>query len=328
MQGRGHCCKVFYFDETEQIDCNCEKKRISFWKSINFGRFDVVHTHGIRPNLYVRIHHRQKNTLFVSTMHSYMDEFEIGYGHILGRWIGRLFLFSVKKHDKLVALSRDMTAHYQQWIAEDKIEWAYNGIDFHEESIAPEPVSYELSAFFRKGDVRLICNSALVRLKGVDTAIRALVYLPAHYKLWVNGEGQEKRRLAGLARELGVQGRIHFAGQVSHPYSYFRQMDVFIQCSRSEGFCLSMAEAAVTGLKIVSSDIPGMREKYSDEEVVYYEIGENHEECSRHLATAVRRAMGQDGMGERARQKVMMTFSIDRMGESYEQIYSKYVAQR
>ena len=53
MVAHGHECVVFYFDERENaMEFACETRRISFWKRMNFSRFDWVHAHSFRPMVY------------------------------------------------------------------------------------------------------------------------------------------------------------------------------------------------------------------------------------------------------------------------------------
>jgi glycosyltransferase involved in cell wall biosynthesis len=48
-------------------------------------------------------------------------------------------------------------------------------------------------------------------------AIRALAYAPAHVHLLMIGDGPDRRRLVALARRLGVEPRVTFAGQLARP---------------------------------------------------------------------------------------------------------------
>ena len=53
---RGYKCCVCYFDKVEELSFNCDVVQISMRQKINFSDYDIVHTHGYRPQLYVFLH--------------------------------------------------------------------------------------------------------------------------------------------------------------------------------------------------------------------------------------------------------------------------------
>lgn len=72
--------------------------------------------------------------------------------------------------------------------------------------------------------------------------------------LTVFGEGPERGRLEGLARELGVEGRVRFRGHVERSEEVWRAMGgarIAVQPSAREGFGLFPLEAMAAGLPVV-----------------------------------------------------------------------------
>ena len=139
--------------------------------------------------------------------------------------------------------------------------------------------------------------------------------MPAHYRLLLIGSGAEDEALQQLALRLCL-GRVLFLGWRPRASRYLSLVDVFAQTSWSEGFCLSMAEAALTHTPIVSSDIPGMREKYGADEVTYFPAGD-----APALAAALREAVGDEAKADRAYRKVVSQFGVEQMITRYETIY-------
>src|SRR5204862_5051696 len=60
------------------------------------------------------------------------------------------------------------------------------------------------------------------------------------------GQGPERERLEGRARELGLGGRVHFAGAVADVADALRAADVFVLPSVAEGMSNSLLEAMAT----------------------------------------------------------------------------------
>ena len=107
----------------------------------------------------------------------------------------------------------------------------------------------------------LLTVGALIARKGQALVIAALPALPgAHY--WLAGAGEEEARYRTLARELGVETRVHFFGPVANadlPQLY-RAADAVVMPSASEGLANAWVEALACGTPIVISDAGGAAE--------------------------------------------------------------------
>jgi glycosyltransferase involved in cell wall biosynthesis len=112
---------------------------------------------------------------------------------------------------------------------------------------------------------RIITVCRLTPWKGVDGLLTALGGLP-DVGLVVVGEGPEGARLRQLAEELGVAGRVHFAGQVPREQvgGYLRATDLFVLNSTYEGLPHVVLEAMAVGLPVVAADAGGTGELVQD----------------------------------------------------------------
>lgn len=311
MTRRGHQCVLFYLEEREEADdFGCEKKRIGYREEVSLHEYDVVHTHGMKPMglvaLYLLLHKKPEHTLFVTTLHSFIgEEFKWRFGRWRGWLLSRCFLRLVNIHDKVITLSDAATEYYARWVSREKLMRCYHGMDLRMEA-------YERRS--RQENIVVGTYCALQRIKGLDVLIRAMDYLPENYCLTIVGDGPERRHLHEMSRHLGQRVTL-MAGQ-PEPYRLLPSFDVFVVSSYSEGFCLSLLEAACYGSEIVCSDIPGMREKFSDDELTYFEAG-NAEDLARNIVKALH-----GSHGENARRKARQ-FSVEKMGEKHEEIYTK-----
>jgi glycosyltransferase involved in cell wall biosynthesis len=78
--------------------------------------------------------------------------------------------------------------------------------------------------------------------------------------LWravLGGSGELDCELRGLASELGLSKRIHFAGWVADKADFFSSIDLFVLPSRDEPFGIVVIEAARYGIPIVATRCHG-----------------------------------------------------------------------
>jgi glycosyltransferase involved in cell wall biosynthesis len=140
-----------------------------------------------------------------------------------------------------------------------KVTVHYTGIDtarFHPGDRA------EARAALGMGDAPAILTvGALIPRKGQALVIAALPALPG-VDYWLAGAGEEEARYRALARELGVEARVHFLGPVANadlPQLY-RAANAVVMPSASEGLANAWVEALACGAPIVISDAGGAAE--------------------------------------------------------------------
>jgi glycosyltransferase involved in cell wall biosynthesis len=102
--------------------------------------------------------------------------------------------------------------------------------------------------------------------KGQTVAIEALRLLcdtGCNVKWYFVGDGVSRRDCERLAARLGVADKVVFLGTQTNPYPYMAQCDVYMQPSRREGYCITLAEARCFGAPIVATDFTGAAEQLS-----------------------------------------------------------------
>ena len=75
-------------------------------------------------------------------------------------------------------------------------------------------------------------------------------------RLMIVGQGQNEAKLRALVRELGLEGRVIFAGFHVDPAPFYASADLFVLSSDYEGFGNVIVEALSFGLPVVSTDCP------------------------------------------------------------------------
>ena len=137
----------------------------------------------------------------------------------------------------------------------NKLTLIYNGV--FDESVQPVKKPAETLV--------IGLTARLLKQKGLRELISAFKKLdpPQDKKLelWLIGEGPDKSVLKSLA---GEDNRIKFLGFVSPWYPTVAALDVFAFPSYTEGFSLSLLEATMLGLPIVTSSAGGNPEIIED----------------------------------------------------------------
>lgn len=115
---------------------------------------------------------------------------------------------------------------------------------------------------------RLLFVGRLTRLKGLDTALKALAQIELPFTLDVVGDGPQSDELKELARSLGLAVNWHGALSEERVEELMAHSSLLLAPSRQEGFSLVRSRAAAIGLPLMLSDIPANREAVIDASVL------------------------------------------------------------
>ncbi|MBL8899436.1 MAG: glycosyltransferase [Planctomycetes bacterium] len=142
-----------------------------------------------------------------------------------------------------------------------KIVHAPNGVDLEKFSPGPQAAARQKVGLAEKGRWLLFVGR-LVRTKGVHELLEALAALPSEVSLCYVGKGEERGALEARAKELRLEERVHFAGEVAHAalVPWYRAADRFVLPSYSEGHPNVVCEALACGLPVVASAVGGVPE--------------------------------------------------------------------
>ena len=177
---------------------------------------------------------------------------------------GKVNLFLIRhlypNADMLVHISQQMKSNFNRYFFSTKNERViYNPYDI--KSIIAESNEPIEGFSFDSHKRYLVTVGRLIPLKRFEDTLEALSRLDSDIELILLGDGSERGALEKRAKELNIDKRVHFLGQVANPFNYIKKSDIFISSSSVEGFPNVLIESMLCGTVVVSSDcLSGPRE--------------------------------------------------------------------
>ena len=151
--------------------------------------------------------------------------------------------------------------------------------DFLKKKISSIPNALDSSKFqpdfyqqplMKNSRLNVIMLSRLVYRKGIDLAVKLIPKIcKAHpdVDFIIGGDGPKRVLLERMVCENNLQNRIELLGAISHPYqarNLLTRGHLFLNCSVTESFCISLVEAASCGLQVISTGVGGVPEVLPD----------------------------------------------------------------
>lgn len=115
--------------------------------------------------------------------------------------------------------------------------------------------------------IKIVTVGRLSKEKGQDLAINALSKLINDgYKVrwYCVGEGNTREEYEKLIKEQGLEDNFILLGANPNPYPYIKKSDIYVQTSRHEGYCLTLAEAKCLCKPIVTTNFIVAYEQIQD----------------------------------------------------------------
>ncbi len=223
----------------------------NFFRAFKEAHPHVVHLHNPTPTIYAAMAARMAGVpSIVSTRHSLVAKprnltVELKYAAAAGccDWV-------VGICDATANNLKDIHS-----IRRPKIVRVYNGASPLKRAATEQQP--------QKDGFTLIYVGRLEPVKNHSLLLRA--FCAAHssmpdVRLWMVGDGGERKRLEILAAELGISAWVTFWGQQLDVAPFFSAADAFIMSSISEGLPMSLLQAFSLGLPAIVTSVGGMAE--------------------------------------------------------------------
>ena len=280
-------------------------------------RIEIVHAHMARDySLAAYATRRNRETKFVATRHVLFQ-------------LNRLHRHTLARATRVIAVSAAVARELrsQRILSDKQIAVIPNGVDVDRFNC-----KFDRKEFLRSMGLPSECLlvgsiGELRALKRHDDFIRAAApiakkYPQAHFVLAgvdPTASGEVRIQLEKLVDELGLKDRFHFLGWLDQAEKLLCALDVFVSASETESFGLVIAEAMAAGTAVVATETEGAKEVIEDQKTgILVPIGDVNR-----IAEAVTALLVDDNkIGARGREAAIAKFSLKRMVDEIEKIYT------
>lgn len=293
-----HRVEIFLFDSTEtSLLKELEEAEVRIYKGlpgyyqmynplnifrlrrlIKKNHYHIIHSHNFSAQLFLAIAGKYKDTKLVTTEHNSTNRRRnLSLLRPIDKWI-------YKKYDAVISVSRQVRENLLSSLrkkegdigTDRKFPVIYNGIDFSKFLSSPEKeqardTDRDKLRIPDESDKNVILMLANFRKqKDHATAIRAMQHFDKNYVLWLAGAGETKKECESLAKNLKVDSKIRFLGEINDVYSLISKSKIVILSTNYEGLPVSAIEAMACGKPFIGSDVDGVREIVEDAGILFH----------------------------------------------------------
>ena len=298
---------------------------------IKEGGYQLIHCHGSRANMIGALLRGPTGLPVISTVHS---DYKLDYmGRPLARLtFGAINAWALRQLDYRIGVSDAMVdLLINRGFPPDRFYAIYNGIDF-----TPAPPQGDRLAYLRGLGADVDENSVVVGIaarlnpvKDMSTLVRGFAEghkTCSRLRLVIAGDGEERQKLGDLARELGVEKEVTFAGWISGGMDrFYSALDINALTSLSETFPYALTEGTRFHLATVATAVGGIPYLIDQDVNGYLFTPGDWQSLGHYLA-----ALGNDDalrheMGEKLYEKASSKFSIQSTVDTQLHIYEEII---
>ena len=229
---------------------------------INSEKFDLIHCHtpvgGIITRLAATNSRKKNGAKVIYTAHG----FHFFKGAPLINW---LIYFTAEKFcsyftDTIITINKEDFANAENKLSAKKVCYVPGvGVDtafFAGTRGKRDELLSEISA--DENSIILLSVGELSDRKNHSVSIKALSQIRnENLHLVIAGTGEKREEFLALAKELGVDGRVHLLGFRTDIASLLKSADIFLFPSIQEGLPVALMEAMSCSLPVICSEIRG-----------------------------------------------------------------------
>lgn len=173
-----------------------------------------------------------------------------------------------ESYDNLVAVSQQLhdTLDNTGFVDRTKLVTIY---DIVNEGLVRKMACSPLDTFSDNPKLRIVTVGRLARQKNYPLAVKAAKILSdkgLDFEWVFVGDGPERGVVESAIRENALGDKVKLAGEQPNPYPFMMSADMYVHTASFEGFGLTIAEAKIIGLPVVSTNFRIVHDQITDGE--------------------------------------------------------------
>jgi len=296
-------------------------------------QFDVIHLHEFRTfqNIIVHFYAMKYRVPYVLQAHGSLPRFT--YLKWL-KWIyDKFFGYGLLRDaSKVIALNQAEAEQYQSMgVRDETIEIIPNGIDLTEYSDLPLRGSFKEKYNIPLETTLILYLGRIHKIKGINILVKAfakIIEKVDNVKLVIVGpDDGYLEEIQVLINNLAIEKNILITGPLygKEKLEAYVDADVYVLPSRYETFPMSVLEAYSCGKPVIASRVGGLKDLVIDGVTGLLFESENNEQLVESLLSLLNNDARAEKMGAKGNEFVEENFTIEKMVDRLEDIYTEAV---
>ena len=261
---------------------------------------------------------------------SYLQRYVLGIKFLYKIFIRPWHILPFKKADYITAISDYLRKRAIRSGAKCPIKRVPNGVNLTKildsDSLKLSESYYEKlkkKLKIKPEDKIVITTSRLVKKNGIEDLIKAISILPKDIKCLIAGDGPDRTKLENLAKQLKVEDRIFFLGQINHSevFKYLKISDVFVRPSLSEGLGNSFLEAMAVGIPVIGTPVGGIPDFLKDGKTGFFCKVRDSFSIAEKIAKILKDEKLKNRLCENAKELVFKNYNWDNIAKQMDEIF-------
>ncbi|UBZ06851.1 glycosyltransferase [Salegentibacter mishustinae] len=285
---------------------------------------DLIHCHLPWAGFLGRLVYSKTKIPSVYTEHNMQDRY-----HIITKTLNKL---TYNSQSLALGVSDDVTKSINTYIKPKiPVKTLLNGVDTKAFQINQKKGMETRNSLGIPGDALVIGNVAVFRFqKRLVEWLQVFKTIedknPSVYGIIV-GFGPLEEEVKAEVERLSLNEKVFFPGMQTEVKPYFSAMDIFMMSSSFEGLPIALLEAMSMECAIVSTDAGGIKEVIRDEQDGLVCKVDEWQKLSDLCQILIEKPRKLENYKKAARERVVKNFSLRKMVDELEVIYSDFVTK-